>query len=334
MRGRRIAAYTAVAVFTSLLGWSSASPALATTTYAGRATALAATVSGVPITRADTGELPGSGGSLDATEPTAGVPDTASADTLHASTIGVGNFTHSESSAGGVEVEAGVYSISADLVMSRANADNQGGWVILGARSHVDGLLLNGLPVVVTGDPNQVVPLVGGQLVLNEQTSSTTGLMKTITVTALHLTVGDVDVKVGTSKAGLTQAAQACSPTADFATGGGWLAPSGVQKRTFGFVGGVKDGTIFRGHFTYHNRVTGDRIQGQIVSYQPVPGNSRTMQGEGELNGDDVTFELMVTDNGEPGSGSSTPDELTVIYPGGFDNAPLGGGNIKLHPGC
>lgn len=330
MRGRKVAAYTAVAMFTSLLGWSSAAPALATTSYAGRATALAATVSGVPIARADTGELPGSGGSLEASEPTAGVPDTASADTLHASTIGVGDFTHSEASVGGVVVTAGVYSVSADLVMSRANADNQGGWVILDARSHVDGLLLNGLPVVVTGDPNQVIPLGGGQLVLNEQSSSTSGTMKTITVTALHLTVGDADVKVGTSKAGLTEAAQACSPNADFATGGGWLAPSDPQKRTFGFVGGVKDGTLFRGHFTYHNRVNGDRIQGDITNYVPESGPSRTMQGEGELNGDDIEFELIVTDNGEPGSS----DVLTLSYPGGPDSGVLGGGNIQIHPGC
>jgi hypothetical protein len=330
MRGRKVAAYTAVAMFTGLLGWSSAAPALAVTNYAGRATALAATVSGVPIGRADTGELPGSGGSLEATEPTAGVPDTATADTLHASTIGVGNFTHSEASVGGVDVTAGVYSLSADLVMSRANADNQGGWVILDARSHVDGLLLNGIPVIVTGDANQVVPLAGGQLVLNEQSSSTSGTMKTITVTALHLTVGDADVKVGTSKAGLTQAAQACSPNADFTTGGGWLGASGLQKRTFGLVGGIKDATLFRGHFTYHNRVNGDRIKGEIVNYVPETGNSRTMEGEGELNGDDVEFDLIVTDNGEPG----TTDQLSLFYPGGFDQGLLSGGNIQLHPGC
>ena len=330
MRGRKVAAYTAVAMFISLLGWSSATPALATTNYAGRATALAATVSGVPIARVDTGELPGSGGSLDASEPTAGVPDTASADTLHASTIGIGDFTHSEASVGGVAVTAGLYSVSADLAMSRANADNEGGWVILDARSHVDGLLLNGLPVVVTGDPNQVIPLAGGQLVLNEQSSSTSGSMKTITVTALHLTVGDADVKVGTSKAGLTEAAQTCSPTADFATGGGYLGAGGGQKRSFGFVGGIKNGALVRGHLTYHNQATGDRIKGEIVVYTPAPGTSRTMEGEGELNGDDIEFDLIVTDNDEPG----TTDELTLIYPGGFDQGLLGGGNIQIHPGC
>lgn len=141
-------------------------------------------------------------------------------------------------------------------------------------------------------------------------------------------------MKVASSKAGMTEATLACSPNADFATGGGWLAPSGAPKRTFGFVAGVKDSTLFRGHFTYHNRVNGDRIQGEIVSYVPAPGNSRTMQGEDELNGDLVEFELIVTDNGEPGSGSVSPDELTLIYPGRFDQGALGGGNIKLHPGC
>lgn len=109
---------------------------------------------------------------------------------MHASAIGAGAFTHSEALVGGVNLTAGVYMVSADLAMSRANADNQRGLVMLDAGSHVDGLLLNGLPVKVTEEPNQVIPLAGGQLVLNEQSSSTSGAMKSIAVTALHVTVG------------------------------------------------------------------------------------------------------------------------------------------------
>jgi hypothetical protein len=337
MRGKKVAVYVVGAMFTTLLGWSSAGPAFATgEEYAGRATALRVTASGAPVSFADTGELPSSGGNLDSSEQTAGVPDVASAETLHASTIGIGDFTHSEASIGGVTITAGTYTVTADLVMSRANADNQGGWVILGGHAHVDGLLLNGLPVVVTGEPNQTIPLAGGQLVINEQSSSTSGAIKSISVTALHLSADGVNAEAGTSKAGLTEAAQTCSPTADFATGGGWIVPPGqTLKATFGFVGGVKNGVV-HGHLVFKDRQLNDRVKGEVTIYTPAAGIQRTMVGtDAEVNGDPGTFELRVSDIAEPGANSDT---FSLDYASdtgaGSVSGTLGGGNIQLHPGC
>ncbi len=335
MRGKRVAVYAAMAIFASVVGWGTAGPAMATgEEYTGRATALRVTASGAPVSFADTGELPSSGGNLDASEESAGIPGVASVDTLHASTIGIGDFTHSEASIGGVTLEAGPYTVTADFVMSRANADNEGGWVILGAQSHVDGLLLNGLPVIVTGDPNQTIPLAGGSLVINEQSSSTSGTMKSIWVTALHLSADGVNAKAGTSKAGLTEAAQTCSPTADFTTGGGWMVPTGrTFKATFGFVGGIKDAE-FSGHLTFRDHGTGDRFIGEVEEYVVLGGTLRQMSGDGELNGDEGTFDLIVSDNGEPGSN----DQFSVEYSSDSDEGEatgnLSGGNIQLHPGC
>ena len=337
MRGK-VAAAAAVFVFATMIGWAGAGSALASTTYNGRATAVAATASSVTQAFADTGELPGSGGALDAAELAAGVPDTVSVETLHASTIGQGTYTHSEASAGSVVLTSGLTTIAADLVMSEARAENHDGWIILEGESHVDGLLLNGVPVPVTGDPNQIVPLLGGQLILNEQVSSTSGSMKTITVNALHLQTADADIRLGSSRAGMTEAPppSSCAGGADFVTGGGWIVPAGqMQKATFGFVGGLKaDGTL-HGHLVFKNPALDDRVKGDVTAYIPGTANERTMFGAGELNRRDANFVLRVIDDGEP----SDDDFFEVSYSdvdgdAGDAGGTLGGGNIQLHPAC
>ena len=60
--------------------------------------------------------------------------------------------------------------------------------------SQVVGLTVNGMSIVVTGDPNQVLPLpLGlGTIVVNEQSSTVSGNTGEITVTALHVTVVNV----------------------------------------------------------------------------------------------------------------------------------------------
>ena len=333
MRGRKVAVQTAVLVFATILGWGTAGPAMASTIeYSGRATAVRTAVSA----HADTGELAATGGNLDAAELSAGVPGAVAVDTLHASTIGQAEYVHSEASVGSLAMTEGLNSIAADLIMSRAEAQNQGGWVIRSARSHVDGLLVNGLPVVVTGEPNQTVPLVGGQLVINEQSQTSTGGIESITVIALHLTAGEADIAIGTSRAGLKPptVAQACSATADFATGGGWLVPTGqALKASFGFVGGVRDGA-FHGHLVFKDSQTQDRVKGEVTFYVPGTGNERTMGGQGQINGQFGTFTLNVVDVAEPGAADGFNLEYASEAHGGTATGTLGGGNIQLHPGC
>ena len=333
MRGRKVAVQVAVALFATVLGWGAAGPAMASTIeYSGRATAVRTAVSA----HADTGELAATGGNLDAGELSAGVPGAVAVDTLHASTIGQAEYVHSEASVGSMAMAEGLNTIAADLVMSRAEAQNQGGWVIRSGRSHVDGLLVNGLPVVVTGDPNQTVPLVGGQLVINEQSQGSTGGIESITVTALHLTVGDTDIAIGTSRAGLKlpAVAQGCSATADFTTGGGWIVPAEQALRaSFGFVGGLRDGA-FHGHLVFKNHQTQDRVKGDVTLYIVGTGTERFMFGQGQVNGQPGQFEMEVSDAAEPGAS----DRFTIRYSSqqgmGGASGTLGGGNIQLHPGC
>jgi hypothetical protein len=66
--------------------------------------------------------------------------------------------------------------------------------------SIIDNLSINGIPVEVTGQPNQRIPILGGQVVINEVTVSPTGT----TVNAIHATVlGIADVVIASATAGM-----------------------------------------------------------------------------------------------------------------------------------
>ena len=61
-------------------------------------------------------------------------------------------------------------------------------------------LSLNGVPIAVTGDPNQTLAIPGGTMVINEQQASPAGMV----VNALHVIVGGVaDVVIGSATAGI-----------------------------------------------------------------------------------------------------------------------------------
>jgi hypothetical protein len=88
-------------------------------------------------------------------------------------------------------------SISADLVMARVLA-------LLGGEhtgiSSIDRLSVNGVPITVTGAPNQTIYVPGGVLVINEQLTSSASTV----VNALHLTVdGVADVVIASATAGI-----------------------------------------------------------------------------------------------------------------------------------
>jgi hypothetical protein len=89
--------------------------------------------------------------------------------------------------------------ITADLVMARASQ-------VLGAAgsgsSVLSNLSINGTPIAVTGAPNQAVWIPGGQVIINEQTVSSTG---TAVVNALHVAIpGVADVVIASATAGIS----------------------------------------------------------------------------------------------------------------------------------
>jgi hypothetical protein len=87
--------------------------------------------------------------------------------------------------------------ISADFVMARALS-------VLGSagtgRTNIDGLSINGIPIVPTGSPNQTIAIPGGRVVINEQVSSAGATV----VNGLHVVVdGVVDVVIASAKSGI-----------------------------------------------------------------------------------------------------------------------------------
>jgi hypothetical protein len=87
--------------------------------------------------------------------------------------------------------------ISADFVMARALA-------ALGSagtgRTNIDGLSINGIPIIPTGSPNQTIAIPGGRVVINEQIPSAGATV----VNALHIVVNGVaDVVIASAKAGI-----------------------------------------------------------------------------------------------------------------------------------
>jgi len=146
---------------------------------------------------ADTGALTGTSDALQASTVTGTVPSLLAGEALHATTIGWPDQVASEASLADVAVSVAGTAIGADSVMARALA-------ILGSAgagtSNIANLSINGVPIPVTGDPNQTIYIPGGLVVIDEQQTSATSTV----VNALHVTVyGVADVVIGSATAGI-----------------------------------------------------------------------------------------------------------------------------------
>jgi hypothetical protein len=89
--------------------------------------------------------------------------------------------------------------ITAEFVMVQASQ-------ALGAAgsgsSTISNLAINGVPINVTGAPNQVVAIPGGVVTINQQSISSTGAA---VVNAVHVTVAGVaDVVIASATAGIS----------------------------------------------------------------------------------------------------------------------------------
>jgi len=146
-----------------------------------------------------TGPLGSTNDALDASLLTGGVPSTLTAETLSATAISYADEVDSAASLGNLNMTVAGIGITADFVMAQASQ-------VLGApgsgSSTLTNLSINGIPVAVTGSPNQAIPVPGGQVIINEQTISSTG---TAVVNALHVVVtGVADVVVASATAGIS----------------------------------------------------------------------------------------------------------------------------------
>lgn len=166
-------------------------------TVAGQATAVRATIFGTSAVLADTGPLTSASDPLEASLDAGNALGVVSGEALHAVTIGWTDQVASEAAVGNLSIAGGGISIVADFVMARAESVLGSG---SGGGALIENLSINGAPVQLSG-PNQTIALLGGlTLVLNEVTQSAGGT----TVNALHITSLDglVDIVVASATAG------------------------------------------------------------------------------------------------------------------------------------
>jgi hypothetical protein len=182
----------------SLLAWPAVGIAQ---TVTGQAAAVQATVfsllGGTTLALANTGALGGPTDALQASQLTGNLLGALAAEVPSATTIGYPDQVDSAASLANLALSIAGSTIGADVLTSQASAILNGG---AAGSSSVSNLLLNGVPVPVSGEPNQTVSIPGGQMVINEQLTSPTGIV----VNALHIFVGGVaDVVVGSAVAGI-----------------------------------------------------------------------------------------------------------------------------------
>ena len=277
----------------------------------------------------------------------------------HAAVVSQREGTFSDASAANIRFTGrsgfwggGVTTISADFVMSEATAACSTNGATFSGQSQINGLVVDGQPVAVTGQANQFVFLSGGGfMVINEQFAGQASSMvdgqsvtaEGIAVNALHVILpgAGVNVAFGSSAAGIgcgneTNRFAPNQVCGDFTTGGGWITgtPSGA-KANFGVAGGVKEGA-FWGHLNYIDHGSGRHVKHTAVtgySVDPNDTNCRFISYTVTIDGQPGTAEVHLCDLGEPGGNDRFEIQLSDGYSAGGDlgGSQAGGGNIQLH---
>jgi hypothetical protein len=324
------------------------------TTFSGRATVVEGTIAGIDLSLADTGPLDPGGGARensllcypDGPDCQVGLPDltngAVSAKVLHASTVGRGERSRSKASVAEIAINVADVPIEAEFVSAIAEATCQAGVAAISGASKLVHLVVNGIPVVVTGEPNQEVSAGPVTLILNEQTGGATGATGDITVNALHVKVAEVrdpisgivtipgsDLIVAQAHADIRCGQPSCT-FAEKVTGGGFVM-LGAERVNFAVAGkNLSDW----GHFLAINHGTREKLKATALMTTFDAEGFAVITGTAQVNGSgSYSFTVRVKDNGEPGS--SDQFELSSNY--ATMNVPLttiSGGNIQFHKPC
>lgn len=203
-----------VAVALALVAWLVWPGAAVAQSVSGAATAVWATAAGTTTALAATGSLANSDDARVASELTGPILGLGSAEALHAAAISsidawdALDEVASQAALGNLALTVAGNQISADFAMAWATAPvgaaSTGG-------STVEGLLVNGIPILPTGAPNERFDLPGATLILNEVQTTTAGT----TVNALHIATWDglVKVVIASATAGVTSTSSTTSTT-------------------------------------------------------------------------------------------------------------------------
>lgn len=196
------------------------------TTYSVQATAYRGGPAGSQTVLGYNATLPEHGGLVDSAVTNADVDGVFRAGSMHASIMGQGDRAEAFAGGGPLWFGSGGDTITVDLVVMRATAVWSRSGARLSGSSEFTRLVVNGVAVTVTGRRNQIVPLRGGTLVLNEQSSpaSPTG---GIEVTALHIVLDDgSDHVICSGQANISGKKPPCDGK-EYVTGGGWIQLQG-----------------------------------------------------------------------------------------------------------
>ena len=174
-------------------------PTSSASSVTGSASAVSATLLGLTTALGSTGTLSGVNDSRDASMVVGSLPVGLAGETLSASAISWADQVASEASLANLNMTVAGVGITADFVMAQASQ-------ALGAAgsgsSTISNLAVNGVPINVTGAPNQTVAIPGGVVTINEQTISATGAA---VVNAVHVTVAGVaDLVIASATAGIS----------------------------------------------------------------------------------------------------------------------------------
>lgn len=299
-----------------------------------------------PIVICDTGPLPGSGGTLEATVLETNVNNGAlTFDTADAFTTGDGNQASSSTSVNDFHLvmlasDGTITTLDAAHIGSYAAATcKANGQVSVSADVDIEGLVINGQTINVNGQPNQVVPIPDGQIIINEQTGSVNGNAGDISVVALDIHMTNcLSGPVGFAHADITCGAGGPPPPQECGklTGGGWIVgtPSGA-KGTFAVSGGIRFGR-FWGHLNYIDHGTGMHVTSTAVTsftIDPSSPDCADITYNVSIDGVPGTASVVACDNGEPGVNDTFSISLSSGYSaaGDLGGSQPGGGNIQMH---
>jgi hypothetical protein len=267
---------------------------------------------------------------------TAEIPGTLKADVVHAATVGQGDRVRSEAAQANLRLMVGGNTINADFLMARAMARlSATGCEVRGA-SDLAKLVVNGTQILVTGQPNQVVPLPNGQVVVNYQGSWMLGLSCAIHVAALYVVVdGVAQIAVSEAYAEINGPPPTCPSGNDLVTAAGSITASALGATAFfGVAAGVKSNGELSGHLVFvQSGPSGLNVKGtSVTAYTIVSPATRHIEGAAEVNGQaGVAYQVDVTDNGDP----NTHDRFVLRLSNGYMVASdLLSGCVQLHLPC
>jgi hypothetical protein len=303
---------------------------------------------GRDLTIGATGSASQNGGILEITVgPTnaSGPSGTISLITGEGLTIGSANQTHSEVtvddfSATLIGTNGISHNISFDFLKVRADAQATSGGATVSGSTILNGLVIDNVPITVTGAANQMIALSGGgTVVINAQTSTVNGNQGAITVVGLTITVDNcLIVTVGVAQAAVGFTGNPPPPPpgqsgCDKLTGGGFIIATEGAKGSFGVSGGIRRGQ-FWGHLNYIDHATGMHVKStSVTGYAVIDAVTRRIDYNVDVDGSAGTCTVIAADHGEPGRNDIFDITVSNGYHAGGDlgGSGSGGGNIQLH---